>query len=932
MKLKRKLISLFMVLFIVLSFVGIKAIAISNEGKVILNKTSIKYDEVYGRSAKVNLEVSGIKKEVNQNIEIVFVLDRSSSMDGNKIIEVKSSSKNIINKILPSDNIKVGIVTFGDNVLDSYSSKNLSNNKNDLIKLIDSIPNNSSDISRNGLGTNISEALEYADNIFSEENNTKAIILLSDGSPTFFTYDSKLYGNGKNDNSYCVLYNKYKCIKSYKPSEYTKIISDEIIKSKSIYSIGYAVNNNTKKFLTNISSKYYDAKNEQELTNNFSNIIDSITIIAEDLVITDIVPKYFNIDKNKILNDYPESDIYENIDGSYTIKFKLNKLDTNINYNFSYDVIAKDDYYGSIYTNNNAIIEGKSLIKDVYLEDKVKEVFPRPIINIPSISNDDEYYVKLGNTLNIDNVSGILANDKLNKINDNDANIINKIVVSNTDNSCGNILVNDDGSFKYTPSASCLGKDVEFSYYIETTINDGVVRSNNSLIKIKVDKDSSVIDKANITKNGNDIINDKNSNIEYKINYNTIIKNYIGNAKVIIIDYLPCEIDLDNSSLDNAIYDKDNLTLTWVINVSDIDTYTNGNKLINIDKYISIKYKDVVKYRELTNKVSGKIILSDKVNEVEDEVKTLVNIKGRVIVSYVDIEDNKLIDDVIIMDLIGNDYLTKEEVIDNYKLVSITGNVSGKINEEDTVVIYKYYNNSGNTLEDLIKKGTKKIDNLDNRIDYNIVYENKIDNYIGKAKIEIIDILPYEIDLDNSNIGKFTYDKDNNVLYYSIDIDVDTYKNGSYNYIFDEEITIKYKNISDNVRVIENKVKSILTTNKEMELESSFITNIEMKSNVIGIYMDTFGKKLSKDIIINNLIGNSYVLDKLDIKGYTLKEIKGEVSGIHEKDDKEVIFIYELNKELPPKTGLSNINYIFLVVIGIISITTFILRKKVFNK
>ena len=73
MKIKRKFLVLFMVLFTICSFIGIKAIAISNEGKVIVNKTSVKDDEVYGRSAKVNLEVSGIKKEINQEIEIVFV-------------------------------------------------------------------------------------------------------------------------------------------------------------------------------------------------------------------------------------------------------------------------------------------------------------------------------------------------------------------------------------------------------------------------------------------------------------------------------------------------------------------------------------------------------------------------------------------------------------------------------------------------------------------------------------------------------------------------------------------------------------------------------------------------------------------------------------------------------------------------------------------
>ena len=97
MKIKRKFLVLFMVLFTICSFIGIKAIAISNEGKVIVNKTSVKDDEVYGRSAKVNLEVSGIKKEINQE------MPRYKAIKG-VLISENPLIKTTTNKIKRQDN------------------------------------------------------------------------------------------------------------------------------------------------------------------------------------------------------------------------------------------------------------------------------------------------------------------------------------------------------------------------------------------------------------------------------------------------------------------------------------------------------------------------------------------------------------------------------------------------------------------------------------------------------------------------------------------------------------------------------------------------------------------------------------------------------------------------------------------------------------
>lgn len=925
---KNKLLILFFLLLSLGIFTGIRANAKDNGGKIEVDKTAVKEDVTYGRDAIVNLNVKGNTYNKHQELEIVFVLDRSSSMNKNKKMEtVKNVTIDTINKILPSDNIKIGIVTFGTDVLDWYSTNKLTNNSEDLVKLVNSIPN-----TFKGQGTNISSALEQANSLFSDKDINKYIVLLSDGMPTYFKYNNDIYGDGKTDNKACVKRSGKKCTLEYTPSEYTKLISNEIRKNNIfIFGVGFDASDSVGDLFKNITDKYYNASNEKELSNNFNDIVDNITLIGKDIVITDTIPSYFEIYKEELLKDYPNIIIINNIDGTTTLKFKIDNFSSLEDYNFKYKVIAKKEYYGYMYTNTNAIIEGESLIEGAYPDNKISEVFPKPLVEIPGITKDDSYSVKLGNTLEVNEEQGILNNDYLSLINEKDIEVTNKIIVNNTNNSCGNISVDNSGKFIYTPEVSCLGKEVTFEYYIESLINGVIVKSNSSLIKINVSKDNLNIINSNIVKTGTKNINNINDNIKYNINYSSLIDNYIGNAIITIVDYLPCKIDKDKSNLDSGIYNEEDQTITWKVNINDINTYTNGKKIINIVKDISIKYENIIDYRKLTNKVYGYINTSEGNLERYAEFDTNINIYGDVIVSYVDNDDNKLLEDKKISDLVNNDYLTREEKIDGYTLVDIIGEVEGKIGIDTKYVKYIYYKNNSKTLPDLIKTGTSRIDNLDNKIDYNIKYKSKINDYIGTLEVTIIDYLPYKIDIDNSLLGDFTYNPRDNTLTYKYTKEVNTYLNGEFDIDISLDITLKYLDINLSSRIIKNKVTSYIITDKKKELTDECITNIDIKSNVLVEYVDTLGNKIDNDIIITNFVGNDYITNAKDIKGYTFKEVLGEVVGKHQFSDIKVTYIYEKNKLVPPKTGNSEINYIALTIIAINLIMGIILKLRRVN-
>ena len=284
-----------------------------------------------------------------------------------------------------------------------------------------------------------------------------------------------------------------------------------------------------------------------------------------------------------------------------------------------------------------------------------------------------------------------------------------------------------------------------------------------------------------------------------------------------------------------------------------------------------------------------------------------------------------------ISDLVNNDYLTREEKIDGYTLVDIIGEVEGKIGIDTKYVKYIYYKNNSEVLPDLIKTGTSRIDNLDNKIDYNIKYKSKINDYIGTLEVTIIDYLPYKIDIDNSLLGDFTYNPRDNTLTYKYTKEVNTYLNGEFDIDISLDITLKYLDINLSSRIIKNKVTSYIITDKKKELTDECITNIDIKSNVLVEYVDTLGNKIDNDIIITNFVGNDYITNAKDIKGYTFKEVLGEVVGKHQFSDIKVTYIYEKNKLVPPKTGNSEINYIALTIIAINLIMGIILKLRRVN-
>ena len=133
----------------------------------------------YGE-AEVTLDVDTSLMTNNQYTDIIFVLDISGSMSGEKLDRVKSDSKELISSLLSNQNNRAALITFDT---ESQMVSELTNDEELLTNEIDNLQ--AIDL------TNYYQALVNVDNIlqnYQKENNREMIVLfLTDGYPNVDT-------------------------------------------------------------------------------------------------------------------------------------------------------------------------------------------------------------------------------------------------------------------------------------------------------------------------------------------------------------------------------------------------------------------------------------------------------------------------------------------------------------------------------------------------------------------------------------------------------------------------------------------------------------------------------------------------------------------------------------------------------------------------
>ena len=1008
------LMAILMILTSIFGFNGeVFADTVSEPGKVTAVKTAERLGDETSRSATVKISVKGnpYTLSVQKDREIVLVLDASGSMDDKikgskdkKITTLKESANKFIENVLTEANkgkIKIGVVWYAKN---ATASCKLTDSVTDLKTCIDKGIANG--------GTNVQEGIKVAKGLFTTSDNEKSLLVLSDGQPTFYT-DSKgtVHGAGNADshedihlNSDFIVTNKYyseeirgNVYDGYKtfigkdeqphrcdytgyyvngylfPEEHyaTKTCDAEFNRTPSqaakdevspftgkVYTIGFGVssNSNAENFLKSIvknGGSYYSASDSSKLDEAFKLIEKNIDVVAKNLTITDVVPKTFEVDVDALKATYGDAvTISYDKDGQTIITYNFKELSSKYPEELSFKVIAKKDYYGSMYTNNTATVTGTANDGNKFYEKvdgKINENLIDPVVPIASRTENDSYETNTNTKLNTN--TSIRNNDYNNIQKDNAKSVTDEIIiVKNVEN--GKLTLNQDGNFEYIPNKNFKGND-SFTYYIKTTIvrNDGTVeiaKSDVSTVNILV-KGVKTSYTVNYYLNGTTTKVVPSKTVSDKFVGDVITENALTLANYNLVGNNSYTIELDE---ENNVINFYYQLKSSKINVRYLEKGTN-KKLADNDTFdgkvtepFTVSAKNITKY-VVVGETSYSGVYTEKTQEFTFYYEKAES-AGAIAHHYIidnkgNKTTNKLFEDEIINGKLDEQFSFNAKTnLGNYEYVECVGTATGTLTEEvqevifyyqlkETSVIIRYVTEINGDYVDLIKSEsyTDRIGNVFEATAKNIPNYNLI-----SEKVQVIELLP------EKNIIIFVYElKDSKVI-------VRHYEEGTTNKIADD-VELIGKIDSDYTTDSVNKEGYILTvvpTNKSGKFTDEVIEVIyyykKQMSNVIIRYVDEDNKELLESKTITGQVGTDYETTSETIEGYELIKTIGNEIGKYAEEDITVTYVYQYvmgegGDDTPdiPYTGIESNNIVIYSTIGTFLLGAFaLILKKFANK
>ena len=561
-----------LLLVAIVSLFGFSMIFASDEpGKISISKSATKiYDDAgddnlkKGRNAKVTLTVNGNPYTTSQTsmskLDIILVLDNSGSMaygsrgendksTPSRIASLKSTADEFIDTMLDKDgNVQIGLVTFSTDFITSVSFSDYSK-KGDLTTAINGMTADG--------GTNLQAGIEKAHDLLGSGRNDakKMVIILTDGIPTFFNYTfydhrgnsyTITCGNGADDKaSYWDTSGYYRC-PDKTPSAAAKQELDDLKRDYStadIYTITFGEEDEAASKLEKINPVEANAKhtykNEKALDANqlkklFENISQSLkNVLATNSVVTDTIPSDFSLtDTAKNNLEAKGIEVTENDDGTTTLKWNIGDISAKNELSLTYEVRAKEEYHGSMYTNTKAVLTAKASDDNPFYENKDLSLeFEEPSVEIPAITKDDHYKDNSsykgysGGTINGTSILNNDLNKHIERESKKDVSVTDKIVIVKNNNVKriadnkyeiykdsslqGTLTINEDGTFTFNSSVDTIG-EVSFDYYIESDITNPHetedVESNTSTVTLLINE------RQKMSINGKKIWKDDNNN------------------------------------------------------------------------------------------------------------------------------------------------------------------------------------------------------------------------------------------------------------------------------------------------------------------------------------------------------------------------------------------------------------------------------------
>ena len=259
----------------------------------------------------------------------------------------------------------------------------------------------------------------------------------------------------------------------------------------------------------------------------------------------------------------------------------------------------------------------------------------------------------------------------------------------------------------------------------------------------------------------------------------------------------------------------------------------------------------------------------------------------------------------------GDEYTTSEREFEGYELVmsKYPANADGYMSEDLIEVIYYYELKDANIIKNEVSKtGTASIDERTDKVTYNIVYEGTIDTYIGEAAVYLEDTLPYDIDVEESNLDGGTYNEETRMITWYEDIgEIDTLETGENvpaTIRVEKTIEVLYKDIDIYQDSMINEIKGVMylpADNKTVEDEGEYETEIAVKGDLVVKYIDkNTNEEISSRVEKTGRVGTEYDVteDEKEIEGYTLVEEPAVKTGTYTEESQEKIYYYAKNTDV----------------------------------
>ena len=212
----------------------------------------------------------------------------------------------------------------------------------------------------------------------------------------------------------------------------------------------------------------------------------------------------------------------------------------------------------------------------------------------------------------------------------------------------------------------------------------------------------------------------------------------------------------------------------------------------------------------------------------------------------------------------------------NYKVVNTPANAAGTMTVDPIEVTY-FYKLKDATIENsnFEKTSPQTVNNANQKFVYNIKYSGNVRDYIGKGVLEIVDTLPYKIDIDKSDLAGGEYDEEHKIIKWKILVNnINSFDNNG-NVEIIKTFGVVYKNLpigehvnitnTANVKFNLKDVPEVVgVTNKEKEVETTTDGQFTRRITVNKTWVDDNNANGKRPVSIKYVLsGNSQTKEQV---------------------------------------------------------------------